>query len=69
LLAAVRSGIAVTPRTQFSIDAGIVEASGRLELPELPAAEFAVRSRPDATPAAHQLAALLAERLPARFTL
>lgn len=69
LLAAVRSGIAVTPRTQFSVDTGVVAASGRLDLPKLPVAEFAVRSSPDATQATRQLAALLAEGLPARFTL
>lgn len=63
LLAAMRSGIALTPRTRRSIDAGIVEAPASLALPRLPAAEFSLRLRPDAAPAAAELATLLAEGL------
>ena len=61
LLAAVRSGIAVTPRTRRSIDLNIVEAPASLALPKLPAAEFSLRLRSDAAAAASELAALLAQ--------
>jgi DNA-binding transcriptional LysR family regulator len=63
LFAAVRSGIALTPRTRRSIDANITQAPASLALPKLPEAEFALRLRPDATPVAAELASLLAEGL------
>jgi DNA-binding transcriptional LysR family regulator len=63
LFAAVRSGIALTPRTRRSIDANIVEASVSFGLPKLPAAEFSLRLRPDAAPAAAELATLLGDGL------
>lgn len=63
LVAAVRGGTAVTLRTRHLIGEGIVEAPPSLALPEVSEAEFAIRVRSDAGPAARSLAALLVEGL------
>jgi DNA-binding transcriptional LysR family regulator len=61
LLVAVRAGIAVTVRTARWIEPGLVRAPSRLDLPPLPKAEFSLRVRGDAEPAARRLASILAE--------
>ncbi|MEQ1671280.1 MAG: LysR substrate-binding domain-containing protein [Hyphomicrobium sp.] len=65
LKAAVRSGLAVTPRTRRSLEPGIIAAPATLSLPDLPDAEFALRLSADAGPASRDLAALLADGLAA----
>jgi DNA-binding transcriptional LysR family regulator len=61
--AAVRSGIALTARTDRSLEPGVRIAPASLKLPKLPDAEFGLRvSRNAAAPAA-DLAALLADDL------
>jgi DNA-binding transcriptional LysR family regulator len=61
LKAAVRSGIAVMPRTSRTIAAGIGLAPAHLALPDLPDAEFTLRLRSDAERQSQDLATLLAE--------
>lgn len=63
LAAAVRSGIAVTARTSRFLGEGmsVLDDAG---LPELPAAEFSLRLRRDATGPANDLADLMTELLP-----
>jgi DNA-binding transcriptional LysR family regulator len=63
LKAAVRSGIAVMPRTSRTIEAGIGLAPANLGLPDLPEAEFTLRVRSDAERQSQGLATLLAEGL------
>jgi DNA-binding transcriptional LysR family regulator len=63
LKAAVRSGIAVTPRTARMLESGIGLAPTHLALPDLPVAEFSLRVRSDAERQSLDLAALLAEGL------
>jgi hypothetical protein len=65
LRAAVRGGIAVTVRTARWIDDDVVEVPSSLDLPALPEAEFSVRLRDDAEPAARALAHLLCDGLDA----
>src|SRR5262245_12192759 len=65
LHAAVRGGIAITLRTARWIGDDVVEASPTLGLPPLPDAEFSVRLRRDADPAAVALARLLCDALDA----
>jgi DNA-binding transcriptional LysR family regulator len=65
LRAAVRAGIAVTVRTARWIGDDVVEAPASLDLPSLPDAEFSVRLRSDADPAAQALAQLLCDGLDA----
>ncbi|THK37168.1 LysR family transcriptional regulator [Ensifer sp. MPMI2T] len=60
LRAAVMSGIAVTTRTARFLAPGIEPAPAHLDLPSLPAAEFALRLRAHADKPAADLAALLA---------
>jgi len=67
LRAAVRSGIAITPRTERFLEPGIEEAPVSLDLPKMPDAEFSLRIRPDAGVPASDLAALLGEGLAARL--
>ena len=52
LKAAVRSGLAVTPRTARMLEPGIGLAPAHLALPDLPEAEFTLRVRP--TPSANR---------------
>jgi hypothetical protein len=59
----VRAGIAVTGRMRHSLEAGLQIAPRNLALPKLPDAEFGLRVRADANPAASDLAALLSEEL------
>jgi DNA-binding transcriptional LysR family regulator len=61
LCAAVRAGIAVMPRTPRSIGGGIVEANAAMQLPDLPPADFAIRVRREACPAAADLAGMIAD--------
>lgn len=63
LLAAVRGGIAVTPRTPRSVQPGIGVAPEALKLPALPAAEFTLRVANTAPAPAVEFASLLAEGL------
>jgi DNA-binding transcriptional LysR family regulator len=63
LKAAVRSGLAVTPRTARTIEAGIGLAPAHLELPDLPEAEFSLRVPSGAERQSLDLATLLAEGL------
>jgi len=63
LRAAVRSGIAVTPRTARMMEPGIGLAPAHLALPDLPDAEFTLRLRSDAERQSSELAMLLAEGL------
>lgn len=67
LKAAVRSGLAVTPRTARMLERGIGLAPGHLSLPELPEAEFTLRIRSDAERQSSYLATLLAEGLSVRI--
>ena len=64
LRAAVRSGIALTPRTARMMGPDIGLAPAYLELPKLPDAEFTLRLRFDAERQSFELASLLAEGLP-----
>jgi DNA-binding transcriptional LysR family regulator len=63
LRAAVSAGIAVTVRTARWSDAGIGDVGQRHGLPALGHAEFTVRRRADAGPAAEDLAALVCDGL------
>lgn len=63
LLAAVRGGIAVTPRTRRSVRPGLGLAPDTLRLPVLSAAEFTLRIGKAAAAPAGELARLLAEGL------
>jgi DNA-binding transcriptional LysR family regulator len=63
LKAAVRSGIAVMPRTSRSIEPGIGLAPIHLGLPDLPEAEFSLRLRSDTERQSQDLAMLIAEGL------
>lgn len=63
LRAAVRSGIAVTARTERFVGEGVAIASERLALPALPNAEFSLRLKRNAERAATTLAELLADGL------
>lgn len=63
LKAAVRSGLAVTPRTARMLEPGIGLAPTHLALPDLPDAEFTLRLRSDAERQSSDLATLLAEGL------
>jgi DNA-binding transcriptional LysR family regulator len=63
LLTAVRSGIAVTPRTRRALDMELVEASPDLALPPLPDAEFVLRARSTDFAPSRDLAALLTDGL------
>ena len=65
---AVRSGLAITARTERFLEPGIVVAPARLKLPKLPDAEFGLRLRADAGRPASDFAALLADELATRFT-
>lgn len=60
LMAAVRSGLAVTVRTRRSLGPGIVPASAELALPGLGRAQFSIRVRAEAGRAAADLGTLLA---------
>lgn len=61
--AAVRSGIAITARTERSLEPGVRVAPQNLKLPKLPDAEFGLRVRRDAQAPASELAALIADDL------
>ncbi|MDB5602336.1 MAG: LysR family transcriptional regulator [Xanthobacteraceae bacterium] len=61
--AAVRSGIAITARTERSLEPGVRVAPTNLKLPKLPDAEFGLRVRRDAQAPAGELAALIADDL------
>ncbi|OCP19872.1 MULTISPECIES: LysR substrate-binding domain-containing protein [unclassified Ensifer] len=63
LRAAVRSGIALTARTERFVGEGVAIAPERLALPTLPDAEFSLRLKTGAERAAATLAALLADGL------
>ncbi len=63
LRAAVRSGIAITPRTRRMLEPGLVVAPAKLDLPSLPDAEFVLRLRAASQAPARDLAALIAEDL------
>ena len=63
LAAAVRSGVALTLRTARMLGNNIVEASTTLQLPKVPEAEFSIRLRRDAEPAAQSLGEVLREGL------
>ncbi|WP_375412832.1 LysR substrate-binding domain-containing protein [uncultured Bradyrhizobium sp.] len=63
LKAAVRSGLAVTPRTVRMLERGIGLAASHLSLPDLPEAEYTLRIRRDAERQSSYLATLLAEGL------
>jgi DNA-binding transcriptional LysR family regulator len=63
LAAAVRSGVALTLRTARMLGNDIVEASTALQLPKVPEAEFSIRLRRDAEPAAQSLGEVLREGL------
>lgn len=63
LCTAVRAGIALTLRTPRLIGSGISEAPAHLELPSLPAAEFSIRRRSDASQPAVSLAELVCDAL------
>jgi DNA-binding transcriptional LysR family regulator len=63
LKAAVRSGLAVTPRTARMLERGIGLAPRHLSLPDLPEAEYTLRVRRDAERQSSYLATLLAEGL------
>ncbi|MFL9825287.1 LysR substrate-binding domain-containing protein [Rhodoplanes sp. SY1] len=65
LAAAVAAGLAVTLRTARFTDGGIGPADPALGLPDAGEAVFSVRLRPDAAPAAVDLAALMHETLAA----
>jgi DNA-binding transcriptional LysR family regulator len=65
LLAALKAGLAITLRTRRALGEGLVEASPALALPPTEPMAFALRLRRGAAPAAHVLADLMAERLPA----
>lgn len=65
LRAAVSGGIAITLRTARMIGDGIVEAPAALDLPRVGAAEFTIRLRRGADPAAAVLSELLCEALDA----
>jgi hypothetical protein len=59
----VRSGIAITARTERSLEPGVRVAPTNLKLPKLPDAEFGLRVRRDAQAPASELAALIADDL------
>lgn len=63
LRAAVSGGIAITLRTARMIDDDIAEAPSALGLPDAGVAEFSIRLRRDAHPAAAALSALLCDGL------
>jgi DNA-binding transcriptional LysR family regulator len=63
LKAAVRSGLAVTPRTARMLELDIGLAPTHLALPDLPEAEFTLRVRSDAERQSKDLATLLADGL------
>ncbi|OCP35707.1 LysR substrate-binding domain-containing protein [Ensifer sp. LC163] len=63
LRAAVRSGIALTARTERFIGEGVAIAPEKLALPTLPDAEFSLRLKGNAEKAATTLADLLADGL------
>jgi DNA-binding transcriptional LysR family regulator len=63
LRAAVRGGVAVTLRTARWIEPGIALAPASLKLPDVGTADYAVRLRRDAAPAASHLAHLLLDGL------
>jgi DNA-binding transcriptional LysR family regulator len=63
LRAAVRGGIAITLRTRRMLEPGLAVVPAKLDLPELPGAEFVLRIRADSAAPARDLAALLAEGL------
>jgi DNA-binding transcriptional LysR family regulator len=63
LRVAVRAGIAITVRTARWMDDGIVDVGKRYGLPSLGQAEFTVRCRSGAGPAATDLAALVCDGL------
>lgn len=63
LKAAVRSGLAVTPRTARMLEPDIGLAPTHLALPDLPEAEFTLRVRSDAERQSKDLATLLADGL------
>lgn len=61
VLAAVRSGMAITLRLPRGAGAGVVQAPAAVRLPETPPIAFSIRCRPGSSPAATTLATLLAE--------
>lgn len=63
LKAAVRSGLALTPRTSQTLENGIALASAGLSLPVLPDAVFSLRRQGAANRPATELAELLGEGL------
>ena len=65
LRAAVRAGIALTLRTARWMGGDLVDVTGALSLPPVPEAEFGIRLRRDAEPAAHDFAELLCDALDA----
>ncbi|KOF17330.1 LysR family transcriptional regulator [Ensifer adhaerens] len=67
LRAAVRSGIALTARTERFVGEGVAIAPERLALPTLPDAEFSLRLKGNAEKAATTLAGLLADGLSKPF--
>ena len=68
LTTALRAGIALTLRTRRSIGEGVREAPATLGLPQVADAEFSLRLKPQAAPAARDLAHLMAEGLGAEGT-
>lgn len=61
LKAAIRAGLALTPRTARTLETGIGLAPAALRLPDLPDAEFTLRVRRDAEQVSKDLTALIAE--------
>ncbi len=66
IIASVKAGLAVTARTPRWLGKGLVAAPKSMALPALPEAEFSVRVRKDALPAAQRLGAVLVEHLHAK---
>lgn len=65
VLAAVRSGMALTLRLPGGAGPGVALAPATLDLPPTPPLAFSIRRRPGSIPAAGTLADLLASALPA----
>ena len=64
LRAAIEAGLALTLRTPRWAHSGVVEAPASMALPTVPSAEFAIRLRKGAPPAAADLGELLVSGLP-----
>ena len=63
LRAAVRSGIALTLRTARWMGEDLVDVTAALALPAVPEAEFGIRLRRDAEPAAGDFAEMLCDEI------